>query len=222
MRCSKARIWAVTNGIAADCRQPTPRRPRCPRPVNYLAHLHLSEAANLPLSGAVLGDIVRGRLEQRFPSPLEQSIRLHRRIDVLTDSHPLTRVARERFPPETRRYAGIVLDVLYDHCMALDWPRSDTLSDFARRCAVAVADPEAWRLAGATPPCKIRFERLLCSYRNESGIDRTISRIASRLKQPQLLHDAARSWRTHVPQLRAEFPLLLNDLERAAYDFTSR
>ena len=108
--------------------------------MNYLAHLWLSEQARLPLAGAVLGDLVHGRLEGRFPAPLERSIRLHRRIDVVTDAHPLTAAARARFGPGARRYGGIVLDLLYDHCLALDWPHysAEPLADFARRAARAL------------------------------------------------------------------------------------
>lgn len=192
------------------------------RAVNFLVHLHLSDAAQLPLSGAILGDLVRGRLEGRFPAALEQSIRLHRRIDVVTDAHPLTHAARARFPAERRRYAGIVLDLLYDHCMALDWPREDTLAAFAHQAAAGVADDhEAWRLTDQTPPSRERFERLLSSYREPIGIDQSLTRIATRLRNPELLLAAADRWQAHIPLLRQEFPALLLDLEQATRAFAA-
>jgi acyl carrier protein phosphodiesterase len=190
--------------------------------MNYLAHLYLSEAAGLPLSGAVLGDHVRGRLENRFPPPLERSIALHRHIDVVTDSHALVAAARAEFGPGARRYAGIVLDLVWDHLLARDWASysAEPLREFAARAAQAVADAEAWRQAtGDSGPSAWRFRRLLLSYREESSIDHALHRTASRMKQPQLLLDAGRDWRSRLPKLAGDLPALLADLRQAAVAF---
>ena len=192
--------------------------------MNYLAHLWLTEQAGLPLPGAILGDLVRGRLDGRFPAALERSIQLHRRIDVLTDSHPLVVAARGAYTGGARRYAGIVLDLVHDHCLALDWPRysREDLKLFARRAAQAVAaEKEGFRLAGTSAPSAWRFRRLLLSYVQQSSIDSAVRRVASRLKQPQGLIEAARDWRAHLPQARSNLPLLLEDLRAAAIDFAA-
>ena len=133
--------------------------------MNYLAHLYLTDGTGLPLSGAVLGDHVRGRLEGRFEPGLERSLRLHRHIDVVTDSHPLVAAARAEFGPGARRYGGIVLDLVYDHLLARDWARysAEPLRDFAARAADAVADDEAWRLGtGQSGPSAWRFAVCSC------------------------------------------------------------
>lgn len=191
--------------------------------MNYLAHLHLADRAGLPLAGAVLGDVVRGRLEGRFPPLLECSIRLHRRIDVVTDAHPIVAAERARFEHGPRRYAGVLLDILYDHCLALDWPRpAESLEAFAARAAQAVDDEAAWQLAAGRPaPAATRFERLLRSYGSEAGIDRAIAYVAGRLREPQRLHEAARNWPARLPELRTTLPALLADLESAALDFAA-
>ena len=191
--------------------------------MNYLAHLWLSEQAGLPLPGAILGDMVRGRLDGRFPPQLERSIALHRRIDVVTDAHPLVVAARSRYAPGARRYAGIVLDIVNDHCLALDWPRysAESLADFARRAAAALAaESEGFALAGKSAPSAWRFRRLLLSYAGAGGIDRAISRTAAWMKKPEGLIEAGRDWREHLPQVRATLPQLLDDLRAAALEFT--
>jgi acyl carrier protein phosphodiesterase len=189
--------------------------------MNFLAHLHLSDIAGLPLSGAILGDVVRGRLEGLFPATLERSIRLHRRIDVVTDSHPAIATARARFPEGNRRYAGMLLDLLYDHCLALDWPRAEeTLDRFAERAAAEMSNEAAWQLATGKPaPEPLRFARLLRSYGSEAGIDKAIDYVASRLSEPARLHSAAQDWRARIPELRTEFPVLLSDLESMSRTF---
>ena len=192
--------------------------------MNYLAHLWLSEQAGLPLPGAILGDMVHGRLEGRgFAPALELSIRLHRRIDVVTDAHPLLVTARGRYGPGLRRYAGIVLDIVHDHCLALDWPRysDESLADFSRRAAQALAAEQAgFALAGKSAPSAWRMRRLLLSYAAEGGVDRAIRRTAAWLKRPQGLIEAGRDWREHLAELRTGLPQLLADLRQAALDFT--
>ena len=154
--------------------------------MNFLAHLWLSDHAGLPLVGAVLGDVVRGRLDGHLPPLLERSIALHRRIDGVTDRHPRVVEARSRFEPGARRYAGIVLDVLHDHALALAWPSpEEPLEAFALRAARAIADPGAWQLAaGRDAPEADRFAALLRSYREPAGIDQALARIAARLEPP--------------------------------------
>ena len=48
---------------------------------------------------------------------------IHRRVDRYTDQHPQVVAARRLFAPGRQRYAGIALDVYYDHCLARDWAR---------------------------------------------------------------------------------------------------
>lgn len=193
--------------------------------MNYLAHLWLSEQAGLPLPGAILGDLVHGRLEGRgFAPALERSIRLHRRIDVVTDAHPLLQAARGRYAPGARRYAGIVLDIVHDHCLALDWPRysAESLADFSRRAAQQLAlEKDGFALAGRSAPSAWRMRRLLLSYAGERGIDRAIRRTASWLKRPEGLLEAGRNWREQLAESRAALPRLLEDLRAAALDFAA-
>ncbi len=89
--------------------------------MNYLAHLHLGGHRPAQLLGSLYGDFVKGPLSGRFPAELEAAIRLHRSIDAFTDSHPLIKASIARFPSQRRRYAGIMLDVFFDHCLARDW-----------------------------------------------------------------------------------------------------
>ncbi|UPG94172.1 ACP phosphodiesterase [Luteibacter aegosomatissinici] len=95
--------------------------------MNVLAHALLAGAdAGLRLGG-VMGDFVRGTPDASLPARVRDGIYLHRAIDGYTDTHPDVRAARELFPPPYRRYAGIFLDVWFDHCLARDFARySDT------------------------------------------------------------------------------------------------
>ena len=183
--------------------------------MNFLAHLWLSDRAHLPLAGAILGDTLRGALPADMPGPLACSVQLHRRVDAATDRHPRVQAARSRFEPGARRYAGILLDVLFDHVLAQDWPgySGESLSAFADRAGRAVAGEGRWfEHSGQSAPRADRFAALLVSYRLESGIELALRRTAGRLRQPQRMLDAIAGWQAHLPGLRAALPLLLDDL----------
>jgi acyl carrier protein phosphodiesterase len=91
--------------------------------LNVLAHALLAgNDAGLRLGG-VMGDFVRGTPDEALPARVRDGIYLHRAIDGYTDTHPLVRKAREAMPPPFRRYAGIFLDVWFDHCLARDFAR---------------------------------------------------------------------------------------------------
>jgi acyl carrier protein phosphodiesterase len=92
--------------------------------MNHLAHTLLAGDDEYLRLGGMLGDFVHGTLDASpLPARVIDGIRLHRAIDVYTDSHAEVRAARERFEPPYRRYAGILLDIWFDHCLALDFAR---------------------------------------------------------------------------------------------------
>lgn len=183
--------------------------------MNFLAHLWLTDEARLPLAGAILGDGLRGALPSHMPEPLARSVRLHRRVDVETDRHPLVVAARRRFAPGPRRYAGILIDVLLDHALARDWSRygAEPLPDFAGRAAREVAAAAPWFEATRFPaPRAAPFEALLLSYREPRGIERAIRRTATRLRRPQGLLEAMAGWPEHADRLGQDLPALLAHL----------
>ncbi|WP_304166553.1 ACP phosphodiesterase [Lonsdalea britannica] len=91
--------------------------------MNFLAHLHLATLADSSLLGNLMADFVRGNPDGTFPDEIVAGIRLHRRIDSLTDSLPEVRAACRYFSADYRRVAPITLDVLWDHFLARHWTR---------------------------------------------------------------------------------------------------
>ena len=90
--------------------------------MNYLAHLYLAEVTSTSLVGNFLGDFIKGRVAKaNLPVAIEAGVYLHRKIDVFTDAHPVVLRSRTRISKIRRRYAGIVIDMAYDHFLALNW-----------------------------------------------------------------------------------------------------
>lgn len=68
----------------------------------------------------MISDFVKGRKKYGYPEKIQHGIRLHREIDHFTDTHFVTKEAKEIFRPAYRLYAGSFIDVVYDHFLALD------------------------------------------------------------------------------------------------------
>jgi acyl carrier protein phosphodiesterase len=91
--------------------------------LNYIAHIHIGTHTQTNLLGNFLGDFVKGSQLQHLPFEIEQGIRLHRSIDVFTDSHPLIIELRRCFPIDLRRMAGVIIDIYFDYLLMQTWKR---------------------------------------------------------------------------------------------------
>src|SRR6187399_2217830 len=88
--------------------------------MNYLAHAYLSFGRPGILVGNMISDHVKGKKKYDYPEQIQQGIAVHREIDRFTDIHSATKEAKEIFRPAYRLYAGSLMDVIYDHFLALD------------------------------------------------------------------------------------------------------
>ena len=179
--------------------------------MNYLAHLHLGGPQPGQLLGSLYGDFVKGPLAGRYPPDVEAAIRLHRRIDAYTESHPRVRTAVARFPAERRRYAGILLDLFFDHCLAGCWDdyAAEPLPQFTARVYQVLAGEAELpgRLALIAP--RMAEQDWLGSYREFAVLERVLLNMQRRLSRPAGLDGA-------LLELELLYPVLLEDF-RAFY-----
>lgn len=156
------------------------------RAVNWLAHLFLAEDSPHAWIGNLVGDFARG-LDPATLHPLVRAgLEHHRAIDRFTDAHPLHRASRARFAPRFRHFAGVLVDLFYDHFLALSWARwsEEPLEQFAARVHRALAEhpqllsPE---LREAAPHLERR--QWLLSYRDQEGLARVLRGIESRTRR---------------------------------------
>ncbi len=168
----------------------TQRRSACGyhRAMNYLAHAWLARHADDAILGALLGDFVFGQSAlQDWPPPIRAEIVRHRRIDRYTDEHPAVVEARGLFDAAgLRRYAGIVLDVYFDHCLARDWMRWNDmpLDAFAARVYRVLREHREElppRLHAIAP--RMAAHDWLGSYARRGNVDHAVHGIATRLSR---------------------------------------
>lgn len=91
--------------------------------MNHLAHALLSGADDQIRLGGMLGDFSRGTIDPTLPDGVRQGIALHRAIDSFTDQHAELVALRAHFEPPFRRYAGILIDIWFDHLLAREFAR---------------------------------------------------------------------------------------------------
>jgi acyl carrier protein phosphodiesterase len=179
--------------------------------VNWLAHAFLSKPDIEFRLGNLLADLVRGRDRAAMPGAFLDGVRHHQAIDAFTDSHLVVDRSRARIGGDFRNASGILVDVFYDHFLALDWGQysAEPLDAFTARLyddirVSMIRFPEE---AQAALERMINEDRL-GSYRRLDGIEASLRRVSLRL--------AARSGRDlglerGVSELVANFEELRGD-----------
>jgi acyl carrier protein phosphodiesterase len=102
--------------------------------MNYLAHIYLSGDDPLVRIGNFMADGIRGKDYEEFPEAIQKGILLHRSIDSFTDAHPIFRKGTARLHASYHHYAGVIMDVFYDHFLARNWIAfsESTLEDYVQ------------------------------------------------------------------------------------------
>lgn len=183
--------------------------------MNYLAHLLLAEQTPHGWLGALMGDFVKGAIDPDLPVGVRRGIALHRRIDSFTDAHPVHRTSRNRIAGARRRYAGIIIDLCYDHFLARRWARHAPLplDEFTAGVYAALARHRALlppRLARLAP--RMAAQDWLASYRDLEALGAALDGIATRSPRSAPLAGAIEDVRRHHRALGDDFDAFFPDL----------
>ena len=183
--------------------------------MNYLAHLFLSDGTPESLIGNLLGDFVKGSIENIYSTPIIKGIYLHRKIDSFTDSHPVFRSSKRLIGLDRRRFSGMMIDIFYDHFLAKNWSQYSNigLNDFTNRVYQVLQEnknilPE--RLKSILPDM-IAYD-WLASYRETSTINRAINGLSRRIKRKNNLFGGVEELFLNYQQLQADFSVFFPEL----------
>ena len=183
--------------------------------MNYLAHLYLAEDSPQSLLGSIMGDFVKGAIGNRYPLKIKWGIELHRKIDAYTDSHPTTRASRNLFSPARRRFAGIIVDLCYDHFLYRHWSQfTDLALDqfISRIYDILIAHREALpRRMAAMVPVMVR-EDWLGSYQDLTGVEKALSRLSKRVTNGNQLLGAIEEIKLQYRSLESNCLIFFPDL----------
>ena len=71
--------------------------------------------------GNFIADHIKGNQFSHFNSEIKMGIKLHREIDTFTDTHEITRISKRRLHKRYGLFAGVIVDIFYDHYLAKNW-----------------------------------------------------------------------------------------------------
>ncbi len=190
--------------------------------MNFLAHFHLAWPEPGLVAGALEGDYLKGPLRGQRPADIEAGVRLHRAIDAYTDSHPVMEDLRQAFPTHLRRYAGILIDISFDHYLSLAWSRyhRQPLPDFALAVYSVLEHRHDQLGAGAQRMARrlVEYDILTC-YHRWDAVTGTAERIGERLRRGNALAGVEPALTPLRPALESAFTAFYPELQDFAADY---
>jgi acyl carrier protein phosphodiesterase len=184
--------------------------------MNFLSHLHLSGDSQGLIIGNYIADSVKGSVFNQFTSEIQQGIILHRKIDTFTDAHPIVEQSKQRLREKYKKYAGVIVDIYYDHYLASNWQTYSTigLQEFANKIYSIVEQHHA-----ILPEKSKHFTRymlqynILYAYSNLEGIERVLQGMARRSTFVSNMEYAAEDLKEHYHLFAEEFALFFPELQ---------
>ena len=190
--------------------------------MNYLAHAYLSFNRPGILVGNMISDFVKGKKKYDYPEQIQQGISVHREIDRFTDVHPVTKEAKQIFRPAYRLYAGSLMDVVYDHFLALDENeftdkilKEFTLNTYALLDQFKDLFPEKFNRMYPY----MKAQNWLYNYRYRQGIEKSLAGVVRRAKYLEESDTAYLLFNEHYDQLKNSYQLFFPELKLMTVNF---
>lgn len=186
--------------------------------MNYLAHLYFAEDTPESRVGNLMADFVRGPVDrQPYNGAVMRGMRSHVAVDRYTDSHDVVHESKALISPSRRRFAGIIVDICYDHYLARHWTdfSDEPLSAFIERTYGSLS---AYR--GDMPPVLSRVIRhmvrhdWLYGYRETAGIGRALDGLSMRVRRPNSLAGSVEELEANYDEMEGHFLRFFPDLVR--------
>jgi acyl carrier protein phosphodiesterase len=184
--------------------------------MNWLAHIFLSPDDAEYRIGNVLADWVKGEARLQLSAGIQRGIACHKVIDAYTDAHPITRQSMARIEAPFKRYAGVLIDVFYDHILAQDWSRYCNMP--LHEWTQGVYAQFRSHARDLHPELRMGLLRMaeddwLGSYATVEGIDAILKRMSRRLSRPNLLGEATPQLTAHLAGIREDFHVFFPQLQ---------
>lgn len=176
--------------------------------MNYLVHLYLAGTDPELRLGGLMGDFVKGPLDDRYPPGIVAGLRLHRTIDRLAAVSPHCRASRARLHPRFGHTRAVLVDLFYDHFLAAHWAEfhPEPLADYAAAVYRLLAEHRQLLPAGLARIAPRMIEHdWLTSYRRRDAVETALQRIAARLSRPTALAEGGAELDRCGPELLTDF-----------------
>lgn len=183
--------------------------------MNILAHLFLSQSDINLMVGNFIADHIKGNKIAPYSEEITRGIMMHRAIDTFTDQHPLVMKSKVRLHPKYHKYAGVLVDLFYDHILAKNFSNYSPIpiTTFSKSAYISLKSkasefPERSKLV-----LKYMSEQdWLTNYSTISGMKKTFIGISKRTKFKSRMEEAAFDLEKDFKIYEKEFNLFFKDL----------
>lgn len=175
--------------------------------MNYLAHLALSYPSAGLVVGNFIGDHVRNKDLVHFTKEVRLGIDMHRRIDSFTDKHKASTAIREKLFTDYRHISRILVDIYYDHFLAVYFEQfhHQSLGTFNDKIAALLQQHVNIMPASAQGYLRgMQAQNWLLEYSSVAGIGVILNKMANR-SGLHLLQPGARSLEHHYDFFKMQF-----------------
>lgn len=182
--------------------------------MNFLAHIYLSGDDDLVKIGNFMADGIHGKPDQ-FPAAVQKGIVLHRAIDTYTDAHPIFRQGTKRLHARYHHYAGVIMDIFYDHFLAKNWAEYHSQPLEAYTSAFYKALEDNYEIltekTKGLMPYMIQYN-WLASYATIEGISRILTQMDKRTKDKSGMRTSSDELIEFYSEYEAEFTAFFAEL----------
>lgn len=136
---------------------------------------------------------MKGKQYRVYSEGVQRGILLHREIDRYTDGHPVFLRSKHRLVPRHGHYAGVVVDMFYDHLLAVSWTdySRKPLSEFVNHIYATLEENVALLPAPAQQVFEyMRAHDWLTNYAYPEGIAQALSGMQRRARFPNRMGEA--------------------------------
>lgn len=183
--------------------------------MNLLAHAYLSGDSEHLLIGNFIADHIKGNHTGNLPTDVVKGIYLHRAIDHYTDQHPVFNRSCNLFYSGYHKYAGVVVDITYDHFLAKNWNHyhKQSLEDFTSHCySVLLRNYNILPQRTKSLLPHIMMENWLMAYAHFEGLEKSFIGLSKRVKYNPGLEHAVNDIQKNYNSLGKDFEEFFQDL----------
>ncbi len=183
--------------------------------MNFLAHIYLSDENEQIKIGNFIADSIKGNNYTHLPDEIQKGIKLHREIDHFTDTHKIVRKSKRRLHERYNHYDGVIIDILYDHYLAKNWPSYSNipLKEYTQNF-YSILHKNFDLLPDNVKkmmPYMIQDDWLY-NYGNLNGIEKVLQGMNRRTKHKSQMHMAIEDLKLHYEILKEDFESFFQDL----------
>lgn len=193
--------------------------------MNFLAHIYLSGKSDEIKIGNFIGDFVKSSDMKKYSDTINQGIKMHWAIDEFTDHHLVVQESKDRLRPKYGHYAGVIVDIYYDHFLARNWEQyhSDDLRVYVNQQYkmlenhISILPQKVVNML----PYMIKYDWLY-NYQYLDGIERVMHGMANRSKFNSKMDESVTELKKYHREFEAEFEAFFPELKDFCESFLEK